>query len=112
MNNEFIEKLIATIDLSTETGIEEDVKGFFRNDETVKAYHLSSSQNQRYKLNITLQNSSEFEKERIFFSFMKFMRYSGINIYMKTDNNCSDGYIYLSTTKYLKGFYFEVYFQS
>lgn len=106
MDKELIKEMINRTDLIVDPGIEEDVKGFFRGDTTVKKYHLKEEPNKIYKLEIYLENPTKYEQEKIFFSFIMFMKYPGVNSFFKDD----DKYIYLSLRNNLRGFCFEVEF--
>ncbi len=110
MCQEFMEELISSVNLTISEGIEEDVKGFFREDETIMEYNLKVIRNKRYELNIALKNPSKYENEKVFFEFMQFMKYPVINIYSIA--NYGRKYIYLSATNDMRGFCFEVYFES
>ncbi|WP_227873766.1 hypothetical protein, partial [Enterococcus florum] len=49
---------------------------------------------------------SKYEKEKMFFSFMLFMKYTGISMFCNEGNK----YIFLSTKNNMQGFCFEIEF--
>jgi len=111
MYHELLEEIINKVTLISDEGIEEDVKGFFREDETIKEYNLKVIQNKRYELYIVLKNPSKYENEKVFFEFMQFMKHPTINIYSIANPKNGGKYIYLSATKDMRGFCFEIYFE-
>ena len=110
MHIELLNELIDKVKLIHDPGIEEDVKGFFRGNDLVEEYRLKKMENIRYKLEIILKNPLKVERERLFFNFMKFLKYSGFGIFSINNNKNEIKYTYLSATCNMDGFCFDIIF--
>lgn len=110
MREDILNELMKKVNLMFDPGIEEDVKGFFRGDDTVEDYRLKKGQNMIYELEIILKKPTKLNKENIFFDFIKFTKYSGFIIFTITKNKQEVKYNYLSATENMDGFFFQIYF--
>lgn len=110
MYKDILEELCNSIDFEINDGIEADIKGFFRGDDTIEDFKIDIFRDKIYDIYILLKNPCEYENEKKFFEFMQFMQHPKLNLYYKTTDDIGKRYIFISATENLTGFYCEIHF--
>ncbi|EBG5617130.1 hypothetical protein FI206_23200 [Salmonella enterica subsp. enterica] len=95
---------INEIILFKESGISTDINVFFRDNDNILSYEISSNK-KGYIVNVKLVKKDRIIEEDLFFSLIRFLKYSHISCYQKNiKENCVE-YEYITANEEMRGFY-------
>ena len=106
MENYLFKELRNNITIIEEMGIKIEIKDCLKSEKKVEKFEVKVLEDRSYLILIKLERFNENDIEDIFHSFVKFMEYSYITIYLKDYNikNNIIRYTFLTANKDMIGF--------
>lgn len=100
MENDFF-RLFNEFDSHIELGMSVEIQAFFEESEDVKSFDFKADQTEKLLINVKLKNFSKQAAKKIFFEFMCFVEYRGINLYICNETKTLIRYLYLTANQNL-----------
>lgn len=107
MENDFF-RLFHEFNSHIELGMSKDIQAFFEERADVKSYDLQADQLEKILISVKLKNFSKWAAKKIFFEFICFVGYEGINLYFCNETKVQMRYLYLTSNQSLDGVKMEV----
>lgn len=110
MLEELFKQIMNEIDYKVETGLNIEIKDFFRGTENVSEYKLEILEGKKYRILVKLREYNLQEVKRIFSAFLHFVEYSNMSFYVRREKDEGIEYLVLSARADRVGFYCQLLF--